>query len=735
MGVLIGFLTFLFHGIGQAPPAQAASVPQEETATRLVLKVAPTVDRWLAQQRQLLTRVSARVVARIEPLRVVVVRVPAERAQDALRLYRRQPDVLYAEFDQVAQATFTPNDPFYATHQYALPLIRADQAWDLTRGNPNLLVAVLDTGADFTHPDLAGKLVPGWDFVNNDPDPADDNGHGTHVAGIIAAATHNGEGIAGVAFNTRVLVVKVLNAQGSGFYSTIAQGIVFAADQGARILNLSLRGTVPSNVLADAVAYAQSKGALLVAAAGNDGQNTPVYPAAYPGVLAVAATDWNDQRWSLSNYGDYVDLAAPGVAILSTDWTGGVGPYAMRSGTSIAAPHVAGVAALMLAVNPNLTAADLAALLTSTAEDLGDPGRDPYYGYGRLDAARAVQAALAAARTQQTATVGDRVWLDANGNGLQDAGEPGVEGITVRLVRADGTPVASTTTDAEGKYTFTDVEPGDYYLTVDVPADYRLTRPDQGTDDAQDSDVDPTTRRTPVFTLNAGDVVTTWDIGLVPTGRLGGLAWLDVNANGVQDAGEGTVVPGVPVRITGTNVLGETVDTTVQTDTGGRYLVEGLLPGTYTVEAPYRYSGYVLTTPGKVTVMLTASVRENTNVNFGYIAPTWVTLLTFTATPGTEGVTLRWDVALTGAAPGFHVWRSEAGGREERLTDTPLLPVWENGIQARYRFVDTTATPGKTYTYRLSTVTGSTFGPWTVTVPEVSGYVSVQSLFLPYMTR
>ena len=678
-----------------------------------------------------------RVVARIRALNAVVFEVPAEQAAQALRLLRSNPHVLYAEPDAVAEAAFTPNDPEYSLHQYGPQIIQANRAWDITKGSPDILVAVVDTGVDYTHPELANKVVLGYDFVNNDADPMDDNGHGTHVAGIIAAATNNGIGVASIGYNTRVLAVKVLSATGSGFYSTVAQGITYAADHGARIINLSLRGTVASNILQDAINYAWNKGVLVVAAAGNDGSNAPVYPAAYPHVLAVAATDWNDAHWSLSNYGDYVDIAAPGVGIFSTDWAGGAGPYASRSGTSMAAPHVAEVAALALAVNPDLTNADLESLLMNTADDKGDPGWDPYYGAGRVNAYRAVVAAQEAARSVQGAAVGDRVWLDANGNGLQDPGESGVANVVVELHQADGTLVASTTTDASGQYAFTNVPAGDYYLRVVSPTGYVFTLANQGSDDLADSDVDRGSGRTPVFTLAPGQSDASWDAGLIPTVRLGGYTWVDANANAIRDPDEQDSVPNVPVHITGTDITGASVDATVASDGNGHFLVDTLLPGTYQVEVPHAVQGYVLTTsPDPATVVLTAQSREALNVNFGYIAPTWVNLLAFVIVPDGKGLHLRWRVALTGGdVPGFYVARRVTQGTWQRLTSHPILPLVEDGQTATYEFWDTQVQPGKTYAYRLETVSGATFGPWTAQVPAHTDGTSPSAMFLPFLTH
>lgn len=733
----------LISSLMAAGPVAAAGVEAPKPPTwntpdtiRLVVKFERGASVERAQR--LASAFGGKTVTSIPQLNALVVAVPEEKLAAALAAYRSLPDVQYVEQDGIAQAAFTPNDPEYTLHQYGPEIINAAQAWDITQGSADILVGVVDTGADFSHPDLADKLVAGWDFANNDNDPSDDNGHGTHVSGIIAAATNNGIGIAGVGFNTRVLVVKSLNAQGSGYYSTIAQGITYAADQGARIINLSLRGTIPSSVLEDAVKYATSKGVLVVAAAGNDGSDSPVYPAAYPETLAVAATDWNDQRWGISNFGDFVDVAAPGVGVYSTDWAGGAGPYASRSGTSMAAPHVAGVAALVLAANPNLTADEVRNIIESTAKDLGDPGWDPYYGYGRVDAYQAVLAATQGAPQTQAATLGDRVWIDANGNGVQDAGEVGLPDVTLSLHTSDGTLVATTVTDNNGQYVFTDVAPGDYYIQVTVPTGYVLTSPNQGSDEGADSDVDTTTSRTALITVAGGETLDTWDVGFIPLGHIAGIAWIDPNANAVKDANETTYVPGVPVHVTGTDVTGASVDVTVQTDNNGAYRVEGLLPGAYTVEVPYQYSGYVLTTSNPQQVTLDAGQGGQMNVDtldFGYIAPTLVDLTTFQATAGPNGVKLVWEVTLrNGVAPEFEVWRSTTLTKWEKVNDVPVQPVWDDGRRADYRLLDTQVEEGETYYYRLSTG-GTDFGPWSVTVPNMTISQAPLQTFLPFVGR
>ncbi|MDD5298371.1 MAG: S8 family serine peptidase, partial [Rhodocyclaceae bacterium] len=285
-------------------------------------------------------------------------------------------------------STSSPNDTLLPS-QWALAMIQANKAWEVTSGSPDVVVAVLDTGVALAHPDLRNKLVPGINILDVSKDTSDDNGHGTHVSGIISAEANNGLGIAGIAWGSPIMPVKVMGASGEGRYSDVADGIVWAVDHGARILNLSLGGYSYSQTLADAVAYAQYKNTTIVAAVGNDGNANPIYPAALPNVLGVAATDENDAAWRQSNRGGAVRLSAPGTNILSTTLTGA---YSAASGTSVAAAHVSGVAALVLSANSALNASQLQDILFRTADDLGDTGLDPVFGHGRVNAARAVVA-------------------------------------------------------------------------------------------------------------------------------------------------------------------------------------------------------------------------------------------------------------------------------------------------------------------------------------------------------
>ena len=227
-------------------------------------------------------------------------------------------------------------------------------------------------------------MLPGHDFVNNDADPADDNGHGTEVAGIAAARGDNQFGIAGVDWKASILPVKVLGADGSGTDANIAAGITWAADNGASVINLSLGGPGQSAVLQSAIDYALSKDAVVVAAAGNEASSQAQYPAAASGVVAVSATDWGGNLAWFSSYGHWVDLAAPGTSLMTT---GGDSIYARVSGSSFAAPLVAGVAALVRSVHPTWTQAEVVCDLAHSAHDLGSPGIDSQFGYGEVDAA------------------------------------------------------------------------------------------------------------------------------------------------------------------------------------------------------------------------------------------------------------------------------------------------------------------------------------------------------------
>lgn len=306
--------------------------------------------------------------------------------------------VVWAEMDQRAWIVgeVVPNDPLFGQQWYLKNKgtitgsiegadVKATYGWDYTKGSENVTIAIVDTGVDYNHPDLENKVIKGYDFVNTNSDPMDDHGHGTMVAGIAGAQSNNGEGITGVCWNCKILAIKVLDSSGIGYYSWIADGIEYAVDQGAKVVNISAGGSNPGIVLEDALDYAWRNNVVVVAAAGNESGQI-LYPAAYsPKCISVGATDYADERAHFSNFGPNLDISAPGVEIVST-YPGG--NYAVGSGTSFSAPIVSGAAALLLSVKPNLTSDQVRKTLLYTSDDVNSsslPGFDYYLGYGRLN--------------------------------------------------------------------------------------------------------------------------------------------------------------------------------------------------------------------------------------------------------------------------------------------------------------------------------------------------------------
>ncbi|MGQ9550065.1 MAG: S8 family serine peptidase [Roseiflexus sp.] len=307
-------------------------------------------------------------------------------------------------------APLAPNDPDF-NKQWALRKVGALCAWDRTTGRADVIVAIIDSGVDPTHPDLVDRLRnDGYDFVDDDSDPRDENGHGTHVAGIVAAVLNNNEGIAGLAPDVTILPVRVMNERGRGSDRAIARGIRFAADKGAKVINLSLGATLtlnadePSVMVNDAIVYAQQRGALVVVAAGNDAVPLPNAIAVdNPDVLVVAATDERDRKAPFSNSGPWVAVSAPGVNILSTMPTYEVflssdrlppderfrRNYDYMSGTSQATPYVAALAALLFAANPDWSAAQVAETIRANATNIRDLNPKFELGTGRIDACKA----------------------------------------------------------------------------------------------------------------------------------------------------------------------------------------------------------------------------------------------------------------------------------------------------------------------------------------------------------
>ncbi|GIV78648.1 MAG: hypothetical protein KatS3mg050_3042 [Litorilinea sp.] len=370
--------------------AAASREGEQEEATLLLQFRAETSAE---ERAQTIAQLGGEMIQWLPQIQVAAVRLLAPRP-DAILQAQQVDNIRFTELDLPITGTFLPNDPALSSPEqgYAFVRIHALEGWEITTGSPEVVIAILDTGLNLQHPEFAGRIVPGYDFVNDDPDPTDDHGHGTHAAGLIAAAIDNGIGLAGVCPNCRLMPIKVLNGQNSGTWFNVARGILFAVDHGARVINLSLGSSVPSQTVAEAVRYAEERGVLVVAAAGNADSDAPFYPAALDPVIGVSATMENDQTWSLSNQGSYVDVAAPGHIIYSTyhDLNNRFGGYTFMSGTSMATPLVAGLAGLLLSQDLQRQPADLRFLITASADDLGEPGWDPIYGYGRINVARAL---------------------------------------------------------------------------------------------------------------------------------------------------------------------------------------------------------------------------------------------------------------------------------------------------------------------------------------------------------
>jgi thermitase len=309
----------------------------------------------------------------------------------AIESLRRTGAFEFVERDYYAHTAADPNDPSYLA-QWHLPRIGSSLAWSVSTGSSSVIVAVVDSGVFNHHPDLAAKLVPGWNFVKDNADTSDLLGHGTAVAGTLAAATNNGIGVAGVNWAARIMPLVAADENDFAAYSDIAAAIIYAVDHGVRVINVSIGGNKPSTTLQKAVDYAWSRGSLVFASAMNEAVSIPYYPAACAHAIAVSATNSNDRLASFSNYGSWITLSAPGSGILTTANGGG---YSYANGTSFASSIAAGVGALVLSVNPELTNQQVLDILERTADRPAGAGAAPdtYYGWGRVNAYRAVLAA------------------------------------------------------------------------------------------------------------------------------------------------------------------------------------------------------------------------------------------------------------------------------------------------------------------------------------------------------
>jgi subtilisin family serine protease len=385
--LLLALLITSQAGAQNASHTLLTNLSTSTSPDQIVVKFSP--DTPITSRNRTIRKSGGKIVNEIPALGAILLTIPDGEAQAVINYLANQEDVNYVEPNYHMEATeIIPNDPGWS-NQYNLSAIRAPAGWSINSGAVWVTIAILDSGIDLSHPDLFVRILPGYDFVNNDNDPQDDNGHGTHVAAIAAASSNNNVGIAGVNWGANIMPIKVLDASAMGTYANLAAGIVWATDHGAQVINLSLGGASPSFVLLDAVNYAYQRGVILVGSTGNAGIPAVLYPAAYDPVIAIGATDINNDWAGFSNHGQEIDLVAPGMNIYSAFTGGG---YGYRSGTSMAVPHVSGLAAILIGI-PGNGPTGVRRLMEGTALDLGDSGWDAFFGNGLIQMDRAIQLA------------------------------------------------------------------------------------------------------------------------------------------------------------------------------------------------------------------------------------------------------------------------------------------------------------------------------------------------------
>jgi len=431
-----------------ATPAFAA---QTEDFAKGRIIVEPRAGLTVADFTKLLKANGAGKARKLGQSNIHVIDVAQGSEKAVVNKLKHNPHFKFAELDQRVELSATSNDPYLGS-EWHINKIGANTAWDSTAG-AGVTIAILDSGVDASHPDLAPNLVAGYNTFDNNTDTSDICGHGTQVAGSAAAAMNNAAGVAGVAGNAKIMPVRIgymLNGSCTGYYSSIASGITYAADHGARIANISYAYLPSSAAVVSASSYMKSKGGLVFVSAGNYNRDEGFTPTT--SMIAVSATDSNDNRSSFSSYGAFVSLSAPGSGIYSTQKGGG---YGAVNGTSFSSPVAAAVGALVMAANPSLTSTQVENILFSTAVDLGTAGRDIYFGYGRVNAAAAVAAAKAMPApdtTKPTVAIADPL-AGATVAGLISIGVNAADNVGVTRVdlKVNGTVVAS---DTAGAYVF-----------------------------------------------------------------------------------------------------------------------------------------------------------------------------------------------------------------------------------------------------------------------------------------
>ena len=421
-------LTFPFHKVS-AQREQEGFVPG-----RVLVKFRDNVG--LDHARQIVAALGAREADLIPQIGLFVLDLP-DQADEVVfaNAFRHRPEVEFADVDRINRpADITPNDPWYSNEWY-LTKIGTPAAWGLTTGSQNVVIAILDTGVDSTHPDLQNLIVPGWNVYNNNSDTSDVGSHGTGVAGSAAALSNNGVGIASVCWSCKLMPIRVSDVNGYASDSAIASGLTWAADHGARVANISYIVSASSTVTSGA-RYFQSKGGVVTVSAGNNG--TFISSADNPYVITVTASNVYDQLYAWSNTGNNLDLCAPGQVYTTIPGAG----YTNAAGTSFSAPLVAGVAALVMSANPSLTSIQVQDVLKNSADDLGPAGWDSTYGWGRVNASRAVALATGSQTSDITAPV---VSFTSPAGGSTLSGS-----VSVAINASDNNAVSSVTVSLDG---------------------------------------------------------------------------------------------------------------------------------------------------------------------------------------------------------------------------------------------------------------------------------------------
>lgn len=440
------------------PPVEdnklAAHVPNQ-----VLIKLDKTSDKT-----EIINQINGEVITKLDRLNLLQVKIPAGKSvKETINYLNQQSVIKHAQPNYKYKATATPNDKYYTKQeQWGLKKIKAEQAWEVTNEDSDTVIAVLDTGVDVDHPDLGDKIIKegAYNCFDDSSKVSDKFGHGTHVAGIAAAKTNNERGMAGVAWKAKILPVKVLNNYGTGSDLTTAKGIVYAANWDENhpdkrvVINMSFSGAGYSTVLKNAIDYAIKRGVVVVSSMGNKFASQYAYPAACEGVIAVGATNYQDEKASFSTTGEWISVSAPGTNIVSTMPEGN---YTQKKGTSMASPHVAGAAALVLSAYPELSPSQVKAQLEQTAKDLGKAGFDSQFGHGQIDLTRAVTKAP----DSNYGAIKVKV-INTNSNSDFKAG------IDLLLYDEEGKHLSTTKTDSEGKANFYDIPEGDYYLVASV---------------------------------------------------------------------------------------------------------------------------------------------------------------------------------------------------------------------------------------------------------------------------